>query len=506
MEKFEEKFLVARRRDLGEKQLQLECVINLNGESLEKVLSLNAEAYLANVDVVDGEIRYSGEICTNLLYLGDEAKLNNLTSSCPFNDVYRVDNVTSVDVCNNIKVISVVPTKVQENQVVVLVTLETHFFELSNQEVSSFNPTAPEFCVESELLDVMVLKDKSCQNFEVETRFNMKEGVGKVLVSHSKAFVREVKTGEGFVSVMGDVCTFIVYTTEEGTLCKGQVSESFKEEIQVADSKSEMLAQACLQVKNCDNKIVVENENGNNYILITTPIQVCVKVFDMEQVVVSKDIYSLKNELELIRGGFTNCFVDPSKCFEGKIEGNLSLEETQPRIDKVLCVTPPTLNVSNSYFNEGEVFVEGIVTSTVIYLNDDENQITSVDLEVPFVVSEKLNMEEQNVFVNVNCMLYDCDVMAKRGREIYFDCKIKVCVNVCYNKNFEIITGATEGRALAQKDSAIEIYFAHASSSHWDIAKELKISQEMLLSQNPNLPNPLEKDERVVVYYGIESI
>lgn len=62
------------------------------------------------------------------------------------------------------------------------------------------------------------------------------------------------------------------------------------------------------------------------------------------------------------------------------------------------------------------------------------------------------------------------------------------------------------GRALAQKDSAIEIYFAHASSSHWDIAKELKISQEMLLSQNPNLPNPLEKDERVVVYYGIESI
>ncbi len=505
MEKFEEKFLVARRRDLGEKQLQVECVINLNGESLEKILSLNASAFLANVDVVEGEIRYSGEICTNLLYLGDESKLNNLTSSCPFNDVFKADNVTSVDVCNNIKVVSVVPTKIQESQVVVLVTLETHFFDVSNQEFSSFNPTSPEFCVESQVLDVVVLKDKSCQNFEVETKFNMKETVGKVLLAHSKAFVREVKTGEGFVSVLGDVCTFIVYTNEEGNLCRSQVSETFKEEIQVGESKAEMLAQACLQVKNCDNKVVIENENGNNAILITTPLQVCVKVFDNEQIVVSKDIYSLKNELELVRGGFTNCGVEAAKCFEGKIEGNLSLDETQPRIDKVLCVTPPTLNVSNSYFNEGEVFVEGIVTSTVIYLNDDENQITSVDIEVPFVVSEKLNIEESDVFVNVDCMLYDCDVMAKRGREIYFDCKIKVCVNVCYNKTFEIITGVIEGRAFAPKDSAIEIYFAHSASTHWEIAKELKISQEMLLAQNPNLPNPLDKDERVVVYYGIDS-
>lgn len=504
MEKFEEKFTVANKVNLGAKQFQVECIISTNGENLQKILALDANAIINNLEFQENEIKFTGEICTNLLFIGEENKINNLTSSCPFSDFFRADNLKAADACYNVKIISAVPTKVQDNQVVVLVTLEVTFTEFYNNDVVAFNPQNQDYCVQSDVLDVNVLADTACQTFDVESRCNIKENIGKILIVDSSAFVRDIKTAEGFVSVTGEVCTHIIYTTEDGTICKGQISEDFKEEIQLSNSKSNLIAQACLNIKKCDIKTIVETENENNTIVVTTPVYICVQVFENESIVVTKDVYGLKNEIDIITSQFNNSIVLPSKVFESKIEGNLSLEDNQPRIDKVLCVTPASLNVSNSYFNDGEIFVEGIVYCTVIYLNDEEDSLNSVELEIPFVVNDKLNIDASNATINVIPMLYDCDVMAKRGREIYFDCKLKVFANISYDKTFDIISSVEVGRTLPENDSAIEIFFAGANSTHWDIAKQLGISEAMLVEQNPSLPNPLDKDEKVVIYYGID--
>ena len=72
-----------------------------------------------------------------------------------------------------------------------------------------------------------------------------------------------------------------------------------------------------------------------------------------------------------------------------------------------------------------------------------------------------------------------------------------------FETEVEVVTKIDEIRTLPQNDSAIEIYFAKTGDTIWDIAKELKVTEEQLLNQNPDLVSPLEKDEKVVLYYNL---
>ena len=74
--------------------------------------------------------------------------------------------------------------------------------------------------------------------------------------------------------------------------------------------------------------------------------------------------------------------------------------------------------ITNSYLKGGEVFVEGVSKTNVIYLNDETNSLHSVVIEVPFVVSEKSSANCENATVeSVFAVLYDVDVVAKKGRD-----------------------------------------------------------------------------------------
>lgn len=506
MEKFENKFLYAEKRVLPARQVQVECSISTNGENLSKILSLCANANVLQVETRAGEAVVGGEVFSNLLFLTDDERVNNLTAVCDFQEIFK-DELLNEDskLCARAKVVSVSPTKVQENQVVMNVLVEISVYDFSNRQMSVVDSFNDDINVLEDLIKVNVLKGHTKQDFEVETKFTSKDQIEKILFVDSNVCLKDTVSADGFVVVSGEICSYVTYVNQDGNLCKCQICEQFKEEIQVENAQKAYFASSLASVRKSQIKTTLNQGESENNVSIVSPVYVCVNVFGEEEIVVPTDLYSVRNEVELVRNDFVSTFNLPSKTFETKIEGNLTLDENQPRIDKILCVTSPNLNVSNAYFNDGELFVEGVVTANVVYLNDDENIITSVELEVPFVSAEKLNLDESQVLVCTSCMLYDCDVMAKRGREIYFDCKMKVHTNNSFNREFNVITDIVLGRALAQSDSSIEIFFAKPNQTHWEIAKELKISKELLVKQNPNLKDPTEKDERVVVYYGIEN-
>ena len=108
---------------------------------------------------------------------------------------------------------------------------------------------------------------------------------------------------------------------------------------------------------------------------------------------------------------------------EGKIDGSLTIEDDKPRIDKLLFVGGNSLCVSNSYLKDGEVVIEGIAKTNVVYLNDEENSLNSVQIEVPFVISDKFSQDNADGILVVDAILCDVDVVAKKGRELLFDAK-----------------------------------------------------------------------------------
>ena len=58
----------------------------------------------------------------------------------------------------------------------------------------------------------------------------------------------------------------------------------------------------------------------------------------------------------------------------------------------------------------------------------------------------------------------------------------------------------SEEDEIPESDCAMSFYITKQGDTIWEIAKELRVSTDMLLSQNPNLIEPIEIGTKVVVY------
>ena len=197
---------------------------------------------------------------------------------------------------------------------------------------------------------------------------------------------------------------------------------------------------------------------------------------------------------------FNNCGVE---YIDGKIEGSVTLSDNNPRIDKYLCTTNVRVINSNHYVKDGMLIIEGIASANVIYLNDELGEVLSVEIEIPYILDKKVDFENDVVLEPMVC-IHDVDVMVKRGREIYFDARAKACVNVTKKAMVQLVSNVNSVGELEPKDSAIEVYFAKSGERVWDIAKGLKVSSEIICNQNPDITDPLEKDQNIAIYYQKE--
>ena len=245
-----------------------------------------------------------------------------------------------------------------------------------------------------------------------------------------------------------------------------------------------------------------DNEEDCN-IAITIPIIVCVNTYENSKILTVLDIYSSKNALSIQNDDFVNHKNCEPEILEGKIEGNVVLIDSEPRIDKYLATTNVCANVSNTYVNDGKIIVEGVVTANIIYLNDELGSVQSVQIEVPFVLDKKSNIS-QDALLEQNICLFDVDTMVKRGREIYFDAKVKAYINVTCSKMLSFVSKIESVGEIPARCDAIEIYFGKTGESFWDIAKNLKIPSEIIRNQNPNLSDPLEADQNIALYFQKE--
>jgi hypothetical protein len=255
-----------------------------------------------------------------------------------------------------------------------------------------------------------------------------------------------------------------------------------------------------INVKKENLKFEQENiENGSN-VIITVPLDLCFKAYEEIKIACASDLFSLKNNLEIVSNDYERTKIVSAMYFESKIEGSISLSEKEPRIDKLLGVSKGIIKPTNQYIKDGEIVLEGIVSVNVVYLNDETQTINCVKKDLPYIISEKTEVEA-SFNICARLVLCDVDVIARRGRELFLDAKIKASVRIFGALKGTLITDAIMGEPLPMKEEAIEIYFGKAGDKMWDIAKELRTRPEVIVEQNPEINSPLSENCNIIIYH-----
>jgi len=495
------RFTVVKKKRLEKSQFNVECNIDANAE-IDKILSVCHNAQVENAEILNGVANFNGFIDVCILYSTVDGEIGTVNSSCPFASKFEDASIqvgdkigikVEVEDCHIDSVAgSAVRLSCMCTQTGVLICV---------REVQNVAGGDNSVCVKDDELLVNTFVGEARETFVVENEVSIKEQVRKVLFSDSQVSVKTVENGVNFVSVGGDVVTRILYLTENDRFESVYTTESFKEEVELEGVTREGISEVDACIKRNAVKCEVEELEKGVTVKITIPIEVNVRSYEERTERVVRDVYSTEKELQISTESFDMTKSLSYDTFEAKIDGSLSLDAEQPRVDKLMFVGATNLCITNAYLKNGEINVEGITKTNVIYLNDETNSLHSVLIEVPFVVSERANVTCENAQVEVSAILYDVDVVVKKGRDFYFDAKLKVKASYDCENVGAVISEIAEQGALDEKDCAIEVVFAKAGQTAWDIAKGLKVREELISLQNPEVVFPLDKDENIIVYY-----
>lgn len=493
------KFNVIKKKRLSQGTFNVECNVE-SGVEIDKILSVCHSAFANTAEILNGVVNYGGSIELCVLYLTVDGEIGTLNSACPFSSKFEDDMIMVGDkVGIQVEVEDYAVESVSSSNIKINCTCEQTCILLCEREVGTISAGDDSICLKEDEVLVNTLVGEAKEVFTVESDFSIKEPIRKVICTESQACVKDVESGVNFVSVTGEVVTRLLYLTENDRFETSYITENFKEEIELEGVTRDSISEAVVCVKHSTVKCEIENSDKGVEVKVVVPVEVRVVSYMEKSQKVIKDIYSITHELQVSTSSFDMSKTASTELFEEKIDGTLTLEDDKPRVDKLMFVGGSNLVVTNSYVKGGEVFVEGVSKTNVIYLNDETNALHSAIMEVPFVVSDKAEMDE-NVQVSVTAILTDVDVVVKKGREFYFDAKLKVNVNYTNDEIGAVISSVEPFGDVIDRDCAIELVFGSVGQTAWDIAKAIRVKEETVMLQNPELVFPLEREENVVVY------
>ncbi|MBR4406758.1 MAG: hypothetical protein IKT27_00390 [Clostridia bacterium] len=482
---------------ISEEQILLDSSFTAEN-GYNKILWADVSVQIDNAEPMTKELSYSGKAIFEVQYLDTENKAKKYVNTVPFLNKFIHESISpSVKVSLVPKVSNIEVDSISE-KINAVVNLEATIYNIGEIEVITGGDD--NLCIQtSEEFTESLLKE-DCTIFNEEITVDITEKMSNVLGVKSCVIVKDVIPNKDFFTVEGEVQTVVKYINSGDEIDRVETmnfSENFRREIEVVGLTNEGKVDVCAHIKYDAYKYDVNRET--NKIDIVAPINICFKAFDKMQVNVANDLFSITHALSVVTNSYSKTEMQTPEYFEAKVEGSISIEDTQPRIDKIIGFSNANLNVTNFYVQDGVFVVEGIVSFDIAYLNDEMGNVITTHIEIPFSINTKLQIDNDAVlFPQID--LADVEVTARRGREIYLDAKLKSLVNYAKKVNGAVITNAEQGEMYDEKKYAIEIYFGKKGDDLWDIARELRIKPETISIQNPNLILPLEQNENVVVY------
>ena len=473
--------------------------------SINKILGVNAKAYVDSIEVLSGEATYEAQVTFSVIYLDENNETLMMTQKQQVVGKFEDNSLNSLmQPLYKIEVVDVSIENATSTEVKVQATLELCLDVIDSVEIEPFVPVDENILVKKELKKFLTVIDAGKANFIVSDEFDYKQNINKILLKDVALCVKEVSSGTGYFTVEGDVYVKAYLEILDGeTKTYKQFVETlpFKEEIDAERITKNSIVKLVSMIKYDDVSISLTGDEVSNHIVkVDVPVFLRYVALNEVEYEMPADAYSLNHKLNMVTDTYyVGCINSYHK--KEHIDGKLEISPELPQINKVLMLDSPNLNITNSYLENDLLKVEGVLTTSVIYKADDELETTnSVQMEVPFMVS--LNLEnctcKEDIFVCAEVV--DYTVKAKKGKDLELDADVHFAIDNFSKEPDTFIKDVVLTEEILKSPYSLKIYLAPQGSTLWDISKNLNVKEEVILSQNPNLTFPLEKTESIVYF------
>lgn len=478
-------------------------IINLQIDSKVNVKTiLNTYCYIFDekIERASGKAVLSGKLGVKVLYIDTDNITNTITETQPFSETILDNSITS-DCFINLTSISCL-CEVLSNDGNLKVGCNISFVPIVYVNLAMNNNLSmdEQTISKNSTFTTNTIVNKIDTSFNYTTNFETQNNISKILNSESVFCLTNLTSQDGYAIIEGKMFSTIIYETTENEEIKiKSISDVFniKTDIELPNLKHDSILDLNFRIDCSAENITTELEDDNNIITLTHLIKV--KGLELKEITVDvvEDLYSTINEIELNKSSREFVCATKKSCLSEAVVGEINLNKDESAIEEIISNTNANAEITNVYVKNNSLHFEGIVNSTVIYI-DEAKELKSKIVEFPFVVNTKIEIE--NLPTNhIELSLNTSKIKARRGTIIELEYELEICAYLYENTNKEIIDSITLGKSLDFSQYDYQIYIAKPNETLWDLCKRIKCHPNELNKCNKNLPSAFVGGEKIII-------
>ncbi|WP_129721627.1 DUF3794 and LysM peptidoglycan-binding domain-containing protein [Xylanivirga thermophila] len=264
------------------------------------------------------------------------------------------------------------------------------------------------------------------------------------------------------------------------------------------------------QGMDCDANVTVEDVyvearediNGELRIIgIEVLLSVEGEVFEIENKRIVTDAYSPQTRLQLKKRSVKLVESMGEGQSQTVVKESISFPQGMPEADEVMHVSVQPI-ISDEEIREGQVIIEGILASNIIYRSGEMGGVVgNFQEDIPFRQAVEINGINEDMYSKSSLQVEDVKFVLLSPDEMELKVNIAARSEVWTISEKEILLGFEEVEDKEPNEGGIFIYFVKPRDNMWNIAKRYNTTIENILKYNDiEDEDHLEVGSRIIIY------
>ncbi len=468
--------------------------------NIKTILDICSYIYDEKVECGNGKAVVTGKMGVKVIYIDTDNMTNTISSNQNFSETYTDSSITNECILVLSKPNMINHILSQDSNLKISIDISISPIMYLNLALPNIANGYENMCVKKSEINTSTLVSPVNATFDYQTNIETKDNVSKILGYDCQFATSKVTAYDEYAVVEGKLYSTLIYETNQDDSSRlKEIFDTFnvKVEVSIPNINSEHNLDINCLLDRSREIITTELEDDNTIISIKHGFKVQGVILKDISLDLVEDMFSMDNEVDLTISSREYNKEILHECMSDNISGEMILDDSDTAIDEIVSNRNISTEITNTYVKNDILFIEGIVSSHVIYI-DENKECKHKATELPFILNTKISISRLDC-VHSEVSITDCKVKAKRGTIIELEYYMHVCLNVYLRDSKDIIDNLTIGKSLDFSAYDYQIFIAKPNETMWELCKRIKISIDGLNNLNPNLPLVMQGGEKIII-------
>lgn len=483
---------------------------------VQKIVMSEGNVRIDDVKPMENYLKVQGKVEFQILYVaeGFEPTFSCLEGKIPFVEMVYVED-------GNDKNLDVKSARVEMNanmihsrklRIKAMVELS---LEAERQDVEDI-PTDVEGCgnvyKKQEMLDLLKLHTSKKDTYRIKEELSLagtKESIGVMLWTDIVNRKLDTKLVVDELQIFGELLAFCFYESPDGKIDWVEQAVPYQGRVECYGVDETMFHHVQANLEEVHAEVRVDEDGEMRIIGIEGTLQLCIAVYEEEQVEILEDMYSLENncELETKEVEYEQLVLqNNSKC---KVMERLSIPELKNEILQI-CHSSGAVRIDRMVMQEDGVLVEGALYISFLFVkSNDQMPFDTWQGVVPFSHLIECNESGEDLRFHISATLEQLSITLQGGDEI--EVKAALAFHGFFKRNgkrkmiHDVKMQPLSMEEIERRPSIVG-YIVKPDDDLWSLAKRYSTSVEAIKELNELSNEKPKAGDRLLIFKENMSI